>query len=81
MFGRCAPVNRARATPNAHLQTLRPKRSVMAISPRPAVRRRLEELFEETRADEIIATAQIYDDAARLRSFEIAAEAFGKLNS
>ncbi len=37
------------------------------------VRRRLEEILEETGADEIIATAQIYEHAARLRSFEIAA--------
>jgi hypothetical protein len=34
----------------------------------------LETLLEETAADEIIATAQIYDHAARLRSFEIAAD-------
>jgi len=30
--------------------------------------------LQRTAADEIIATAQIYDHAARLRSFEIAAE-------
>lgn len=37
------------------------------------VRRRLGEVLEATGADEIIATAQIYEHAARLRSFEIAA--------
>ena len=42
------------------------------------MRRRLETLLEETVADEIIATAQIYDHAARLRSFEIAAEQLRK---
>ena len=31
------------------------------------------------RSDEIIATAQIYDHAARLQSFEIAAEALQSL--
>ena len=47
-----------------------------AVGSPETVRRRLGELLEETGADEIIATAQIYDHAARLRSFEIAAEAF-----
>ena len=47
-----------------------------AIGSPETVRRRLKELLEETRADEIIATAQIYDHAARLRSFEIAAQVF-----
>jgi luciferase family oxidoreductase group 1 len=41
-------------------------------SPR-TVRRRLEEIIAETGADELMLTAQIYDHAARLRSFEIAA--------
>ncbi|PZR71315.1 MAG: LLM class flavin-dependent oxidoreductase [Chthoniobacterales bacterium] len=44
-------------------------------------RRRLEEVLEETGADEIIATGQIYDHAARLRSFEIGAEIFREINA
>jgi luciferase family oxidoreductase group 1 len=40
-----------------------------------AVRAGLEALAERTDADEIILTAQIYDHAARLHSFEIAAQA------
>jgi luciferase family oxidoreductase group 1 len=47
-----------------------------AVGSPETVRRRLQELLEQTHADEIIATAQIYDHAARLRSFEIAAEVF-----
>ncbi len=47
-----------------------------AIGSPETVRRRLRELLEQTHADEIIATAQIFDHAARLRSFEIAAEQF-----
>ena len=50
-----------------------------AIGSPETVRRRLETLLEETVADEIIATAQIYDHAARLRSFEIAAEQLRKI--
>jgi luciferase family oxidoreductase group 1 len=46
-----------------------------AVGSPETVRRRLGELIEETQTDEIIATAQIYDHAARLHSFEIAAEA------
>lgn len=38
------------------------------------VRRGLEAFIEETKPDELICTAQIYDHAARLRSFEIVAE-------
>ena len=36
----------------------------------------LESILTETGADEIIATAQIFDHPARLRSFEIAADVF-----
>ena len=39
-----------------------------------AVRRRLEAVIAETKADEIIVTGQIHDHRARLRSFEIVAE-------
>jgi luciferase family oxidoreductase group 1 len=47
-----------------------------AVGSPETVRRRFRELLEQTNADEIIATAQIYDHAARLRSFEIAMEQF-----
>jgi luciferase family oxidoreductase group 1 len=51
-----------------------------AVGSPETVRRRLEELLDETGADEVIATAQIFDHAARLRSFEIAASAFRGIN-
>ena len=38
------------------------------------MRRRLEHFIDLTQADEIIVTAQIFDHAARLRSYEILAE-------
>ena len=41
----------------------------------------LEALLDRTGADEVIATAQVFDHAARLHSFEIAAEVFQKLNA
>jgi luciferase family oxidoreductase group 1 len=50
-----------------------------AVGSPETVRRQLEMLLEKTEADEIIATAQIYDHAARLRSFEIAAEVLREL--
>ncbi|MGZ5504358.1 MAG: LLM class flavin-dependent oxidoreductase [Chthoniobacterales bacterium] len=40
------------------------------------IRTRFEEILEETAADEIIATAQIFNHTARLRSFEIGAQVF-----
>jgi luciferase family oxidoreductase group 1 len=44
-----------------------------AVGSAATVRRRLESLIARTQADELILTSQIYDHAARLRSFEIAA--------
>jgi luciferase family oxidoreductase group 1 len=41
------------------------------------VRRGLEGILARTRADELMLTSQIYDHAARLRSFELAARAVG----
>ena len=43
------------------------------------VRRRLVEIVEETRADELIAVAQIFEHTARLRSYEIGAEMMREL--
>ena len=50
-----------------------------AIGSPETVRRQLEALIEETEADEIIATGHIHDHAARLRSFEIAADVLSGL--
>ena len=47
-----------------------------AVGSAETVRRRLQEFLALTQADEIIATGQIYDHAARLGSFEIAADVF-----
>jgi alkanesulfonate monooxygenase SsuD/methylene tetrahydromethanopterin reductase-like flavin-dependent oxidoreductase (luciferase family) len=52
-----------------------------AVGSPETVRRRLLELLEQTRADEIIATGQIYDHASRLHSFEIAAEMFREIGA
>jgi alkanesulfonate monooxygenase SsuD/methylene tetrahydromethanopterin reductase-like flavin-dependent oxidoreductase (luciferase family) len=43
------------------------------------VREGLLSVIEQTGADELILTAQIYDHAARLRSFEIAAQVHDKI--
>jgi luciferase family oxidoreductase group 1 len=50
-----------------------------AVGSLETVERRLEVILEQTAADEIIATAQIYDHAARLRSFALAAQALESL--
>lgn len=52
-----------------------------AVGSPETVRRRLEQLIADTQADEIMAVAQIYDHAARLRSFEIASAAFREINA
>jgi len=43
------------------------------------VRRGLKAIIDRTGADELMLTAQIYDHAARLRSFELAAAARDQL--
>ena len=50
-----------------------------AVGSPETVRRRLQELRDQTGADEMIVTGQIYDHAARLRSFEIASEVFREI--
>jgi luciferase family oxidoreductase group 1 len=50
-----------------------------AVGSPETVRNRLQQLLEQTRADELIVTAQIYDHTARLNSFEIAAAIFQKM--
>jgi len=58
----------------AEQAAVRERTRCTAIGSPATVRQRLEELLDETAADEIIATAQIYNHSARLRSFEIASE-------
>jgi luciferase family oxidoreductase group 1 len=47
------------------------------VGDRDAVRARLDDILARTGADEVMVTAQIFDHAARLRSFEILAEIRG----
>ena len=63
----------------AELAAIDQRTRCAAVGSPETVRRRFQELLEQTQADEIIATAQIYDHAARLRSFEIAAQAFSEI--
>jgi luciferase family oxidoreductase group 1 len=51
-----------------------------AVGSPETVRHYLEALIDETGADELIMTAQIYDHRARLRSFEIAARILSEMN-
>ncbi|WP_042244537.1 LLM class flavin-dependent oxidoreductase [Paracoccus sp. PAMC 22219] len=52
---------------------------ISAVGDRNRVRDQLERLVETYRPDEVILTGQIHDHTARLRSFEIAAEAASTL--
>ncbi|HEV7302336.1 MAG TPA: LLM class flavin-dependent oxidoreductase [Tepidisphaeraceae bacterium] len=45
-----------------------------------SVRQQLQQVLDDTTADELVLTAQIYDHDARKRSFEIAAGAFDEIN-
>jgi len=53
--------------------------SCMVVGTDEKVRRGLEDFARRTGADELMITAQIYDHAARLRSYEIAAAACGHI--
>jgi luciferase family oxidoreductase group 1 len=53
--------------------------SCSVIGSTETVRRGLEAFIARTGADELIVTSQIFDHAARLRSYEITAEAHGAL--
>ncbi|HYJ05109.1 MAG TPA: LLM class flavin-dependent oxidoreductase [Chthoniobacterales bacterium] len=60
----------------AELAAIDQRTRCSAVGSPETIRRRFQELLAQTQADEIIATAQVYDHTARLRSFEIAAEQF-----
>ena len=49
---------------------------VSLVGSQETIRQQLASLIDQTGADEIIATGQIFDHAARIRSFEIAADVF-----
>jgi luciferase family oxidoreductase group 1 len=55
--------------------------SVAVIGGHETIRRKLAQLLDETKADELIFTSDLYDHALRLRSFEIAANAIKTLTS
>jgi luciferase family oxidoreductase group 1 len=71
MDGRWSPAERAHAERMTHYSV---------VGSPQTVRQGLERLLAGTQADEIIATASIYDHAARIRSFEIGANLFSQIN-
>jgi luciferase family oxidoreductase group 1 len=54
---------------------------VAAVGSPATVRGRLQAILEETRADELILTAHVYEHSARLRSFELAAGVMREINA
>lgn len=69
------PVDRVDWSPAEAAAVARMKRCSAVGSP-ATVRKVVQELVDATGADELIATAQIFDHEARKRSFELAAEVF-----
>jgi len=63
-----APVDRAR---------IRANRERMAVGAPATVLARLESLIASTKADELMVTSMMFDHAARKRSYELLAKAFG----
>ena len=52
-------------------------RSMQVVGEPLTVRRRLEELAEQTAADEVMITTMVYNHRERMRSYELLAEVFG----
>jgi luciferase family oxidoreductase group 1 len=67
------PVDRIEAS-EFELASVAHSLAYSAIGDRDTVREQLAAIVEQTGADELMLTAQIYDHAARLHSFEIAAQ-------
>jgi luciferase family oxidoreductase group 1 len=67
------PVERLAAS-EMELNSVAHSLACTAIGDRDAVREGLKSIIDQTGADELMLTAQIYDHKARLRSFEIGAE-------
>lgn len=65
--------NRWNAVEEAHVRRMT---RVSAVGSPATVRERIEELIAQSGADEIIATAHIFDHRARLRSFELLGSVF-----
>lgn len=58
------------------LEQIRASRSMLVVGTPDRVHARLTELAEEMGADELMITSHIHDHAARLRSYQLLAEAF-----
>ncbi|GAB2878427.1 LLM class flavin-dependent oxidoreductase [Paraburkholderia jirisanensis] len=67
------PVERLAAT-DFELASVEHSLAYSVVGDRATVRDNLQSIIEQTGADELMLTAQIYDHAARLKSFEIAAQ-------
>jgi alkanesulfonate monooxygenase SsuD/methylene tetrahydromethanopterin reductase-like flavin-dependent oxidoreductase (luciferase family) len=67
------PVERLAAT-DYELAGVAHSLAYSVVGDRATVRDNLQSIIEQTGADELMLTAQIYDHAARLKSFEIAAQ-------
>jgi len=74
------PVDHLDWTPAEQAHVTRMTRYSAVGSP-STVRQELEAILAETRAEELIVTAQIFDHTARLRSFELTAAAMRSMNA
>ena len=61
--------------------TVESYRAMQIVGDPTAVRERIVRLVEETQADEVMITTMVHDHTARLRSYELVAEAFGETAS
>jgi len=61
----------------ADREHIRRRRARLFVGTPATVHERLRPLIEATKADELMVTTMIYDHAARRRSYELLAQAFG----
>ncbi|MEA2990421.1 MAG: hypothetical protein QOG83_3132, partial [Alphaproteobacteria bacterium] len=58
-------------------ERIRARRARLFLGAPETVRAQLEALIAQTKADEVMVTTMVYDHAARRRSYELLAQAFG----
>ena len=75
LVSRVTPVHNTQAA--ADRERIRHNRARVFTGTVDTVRARLDPLLAATKADEVMVTTMIYDHAARRRSYELLARAFG----
>ena len=70
-----------RATTQVDRDRIARQRERLVVGSMDTARKRLQSLIAATQADELMITTMVYDHAARRRSYELLAKAFGLVSA